>query len=30
MEGAEHEVLLEIEPIRQAFWKAFDQFIAEG
>ena len=26
--GAEHEVLLEIEPIRQAFWQAFDKFMA--
>ena len=28
IKGAEHEVLLEIEPIRQAFWQAFDQFMA--
>ncbi len=28
IDGAEHEVLLEIEPIRQAFWSAFDQFTA--
>ncbi len=25
--GSEHEVLLEIEPIRQMFWQAFDQFM---
>jgi lysophospholipase len=26
---AEHEVLLEIEPVRLAFWQAFDAFMAE-
>ena len=27
--GAEHEVLLEIEPVRAAFWQAFDGFVGE-
>lgn len=25
--GSEHEILLEVDPIRQAFWQAFDQFL---
>ena len=27
LKGAEHEVLLEIEPVRAAFWQAFDGFV---